>query len=212
MLAGPGSWIPLFVLTTLQGRWLQRHTCALLAEGTVQCWGDNRTYQLGNGTAASSLSPVTVKAIAGATAITAGGWAHTCALLSTGTVKCWGNNETAQLGAGTTSVYAEPVTVTGISTAVAVAAGVAHTCAVLSDGTVKCWGRGIGTPGAWNSSAPTPVAGVSTATAVTAGRNHSCALLREGGVVCLGSNIFGLLGNKNFTGAYSYAAVDVVGF
>jgi alpha-tubulin suppressor-like RCC1 family protein len=53
---------------------------------------------------------------------------------------------------------------------------------------------------------------VSTATAVTTGRNHSCALLSDGTVVCWGSNIFGMLGNQNFSGTASYVPVDVVGF
>ena len=187
------------------------HTCALLADGTVQCWGDNSTYQLGNGTTAESRRPVTVKGVSGAIAITAGSWAHTCALLSTGTAQCWGLNGDAQLGAGDTRDYAEPVSVMGIANAVAVAAGVAHTCAALSDGTATCWGLGFGTPKAWNSRAPLPVKGVSTATAVTTGRNHSCALLSDGTVVCWGSNIFGMLGNQSFSGTASYVPVEVVG-
>ena len=68
------------------------------------------------------------------------GYAHTVALLSDGTVKTWGANDYGQLGDGTTTGRYTPVTVSGITNAVAVAAGEDHTVALLSDGTVKAWG------------------------------------------------------------------------
>lgn len=187
------------------------HSCALLLDGSIQCWGNNEFGQLGSVSAAYSPTPVTVKEISDAIAITSGGCAHTCALFSNGTMKCWGNNKYAQLGTGNSDVYSKPVTVIHISKAIAAAAGVGHTCAVLSDGSVKCWGQGLGVPTAWDSIVPLPVAGIRTAIAVTAGRNHSCALLREGRVVCWGSNVFGMLGNQNFKYLHSYFPVEVDG-
>ena len=126
------------------------HTCAVLSDGTVKCWGDNSYGQLGDGTQTQRSTPVTVFGISTATAIAAGFY-HTCAVLSDGTVKCWGANWYGQLGDGTTTERHTPVTVFGISTATAVAAGGYHTCALLSDSTIKCWGfnfwgqLGIGT-------------------------------------------------------------------
>ena len=73
-------------------------TCALLSDGTVQCWGSNTYGELGNGTTTTSTTAVTVSGLEGpATAITAGAY-HTCALMADGSVRCWGQNQYYQLG------------------------------------------------------------------------------------------------------------------
>ncbi len=78
-----------------------QHACALMNDGTVQCWGDNRYGRLGNGTATDNCcSRGTVLGIATATALSAGE-AQSCALLHGGTVQCWGDNSLGQLGSGT---------------------------------------------------------------------------------------------------------------
>ena len=115
------------------------HTCALLANGAVRCWGQNWFGQLGDGTTTNRTTPATVSGLSGATAVTAGGY-HTCARLTDGTVRCWGWNYFGQLGDGTTTRRSTPATVSGLSGATAVTAGGYHTCALLGDGTVRCWG------------------------------------------------------------------------
>lgn len=120
------------------------HSCALLAGGAVQCWGDNRYGQLGNGSDARSFTtPVFATGISSAIAVTAGG-EHSCAMLRNGFVRCWGSNVAGQLGnvvpgdGSTTSVRAR-----GIRAPVRLAAGEAHNCALLADGAMRCWGWGL---------------------------------------------------------------------
>ncbi|OGP17950.1 MAG: hypothetical protein A2V21_306990 [Deltaproteobacteria bacterium GWC2_55_46] len=190
------------------------HTCARV-DGTVECWGENSSGQLGDGSEIGSLNPVAVSGILTASRISAGG-SHTCALLADGTVKCWGENSNGQLGDGTTARSATPVTVTGLTGATSISAGGSHTCAVLSDGTVKCWGRNVfGTLGNGsnaNSSLPVTVSGINTATAVSAGGSHTCALLADSTAVCWGSSSVDQLGNEDtITGAASNIPVAVTG-
>ena len=116
------------------------HTCALLADATVRCWGYNYAVgELGDGTTNQSLSPVAVSGLSGASALAAGIY-HTCALLADTTVRCWGYNHYGGLGDGTTMERLSPVAVTGLSGVSALATGAWHTCALLADATVRCWG------------------------------------------------------------------------
>ncbi len=186
------------------------HTCARLANGTVQCWGDNSKGQLGNGTYRFSETPVMVSGIDDAVALTAGA-RHTCALLAGGSLKCWGDNNYGQVGGGSAGRFT-PVTVAGVADAISVAAGEQHTCAALGSGEVRCWGDnyfgelGNGGPGGVYNS-PVAVVGIATATAVTGGGDHSCASLADGSVKCWGWNISGQFGDGSTTTARTPVAV-----
>jgi alpha-tubulin suppressor-like RCC1 family protein len=74
--------------------------CAVLSDGTVDCWGDNTFGELGNGSTVNSPSPVPVTGLAGVTSVSFGTHYTACAVLSGGNVKCWGDNEFGQLGNG----------------------------------------------------------------------------------------------------------------
>ena len=118
------------------------HSCALLGDGSMRCWGANSWGQLGNGTQTQSSVPVAVTGISTGVAVGADG-VHTCAVLADETMRCWGRNSDGQLGDGTTTESSIPVQVTGLDTATDVVAGRTHTCGLLADGTVACWGANV---------------------------------------------------------------------
>ena len=190
------------------------HTCALLGDGTVQCWGVGDSGQRGDGTFNNiSTVPVAVVGLSNAVAVAARGY-HSCALLlGDGTVWCWGRNVDGQLGNGTRAPVdcspgscgsSTPVRVGGITGAAAVIAGGYHTCALFGDGTAQCWGRNddgqLGDGTFTTSSTPVPVGGLTGAGAVTGGFYHTCALLGDGTVQCWGRNAEGQLGDGSSIG------------
>ncbi|HEY5471816.1 MAG TPA: hypothetical protein VIK32_01350, partial [Candidatus Limnocylindrales bacterium] len=116
------------------------NTCTLVPAGVVKCWGDNANGKLGSGLMSPSLSsvPVTVSGIVFAVAVSTG-FDHSCALLSGGTVRCWGRNNSGDVG-GSKGSNPVPINVNGIR-AIAISAGYRHSCAVLAGGKVACWGN-----------------------------------------------------------------------
>jgi alpha-tubulin suppressor-like RCC1 family protein len=196
------------------------HTCMLTAEGGVKCWGFNGNGQVGDNTSGTDrYVPVDVTGLTSGVAVVVTGRNHSCALLDTGGVQCWGANSEGQLGNNTTTPSSVPVDVcansscsASLNNIVAIAAGEYHTCAVLDSGGVRCWGDNtsgqLGNNSTTDSSTPVNVGGLTNASAVTAGQFHTCALTDSGGVQCWGYNVDGQLGD-NGSNWQSLTPVDV---
>src|SRR5574340_31817 len=192
------------------------HTCALTASGGVMCWGSNSGGKLGDGTITDRTNPVNVIDLSSGVSAISSGNSHTCALTSSGGVKCWGSNYYGQVGDGTSYYFRyTPVDVSGLTSGVsAVVTGYDYSCALTTAGGVKCWGYNeygqLGDGTTTNRFAPIDVVGLtSDVSAVSVGDNHTCALTSSGGVKCWGANWSGELGNGTSTN--SLIPVDVSG-
>lgn len=176
-----------------------RHACAAEMDGTVVCWGDSTWGEAGP--IGPVLTPSVVPGAGTATAL-ATGLDHSCSVVS-GSVLCWGRNESGQLGLDPATVPSTtmPSAVPGLTNATAVALGRDFTCALTSTSEVYCWGNNasgqLGSVGSTGTPTPRLVTGISDATALSAaaGGSHACALRAGGRVSCWGANASGQLGD-----------------
>lgn len=175
------------VITVSAGR---EHACAVTSTGGVKCWGSNSSGQLGSvAVTTTTATPVDVTGLTTTAAAVAAGHIFSCALLTTGSVQCWGSTA---LGDGVSTTSKVPVTVSGLTNAVAIAAGYSHACALLSTGDVKCWGtnssKQLGAiTTATTALAPIAVPGLTGVAAIATGRYNTCAAIASGAVKCWGS-------------------------
>ena len=192
------------------------HSCAISVLGDAWCWGDVADGRLGITQELNVLIP-TARASLGRTAseVAAGG-AHTCALLTNGSVTCFGYNDTGQLGQTPTqpaSSNAIPTVVTLAATATHISAGKQFTCALLSTAVVHCFGdNASGQLGSDSFGAaretPGAVSGLTgTVVDVVAGTGHACAVMSTGQVRCWGLNDQGQLGIRSKINASSATAI-----
>jgi alpha-tubulin suppressor-like RCC1 family protein len=191
--------------------------CAWLASGGARCWGSDENGQLGGGVDPSGIDPVTFGDVpvpvvgldAPVSDIVGGPGGAYCALLTSGSVSCWGSDAYGELGAGidptgTNAAYSDvAVPVTGIDATSLVAGAGSTFCAVLVSGGVDCWG---GNPDGELGAGQTPIAepysdrpvttGISGAVRVSSmgGFPGFCAQLTGGSVDCWGANNLGQVG------------------
>ena len=198
------------------------HTCARRNDGTVWCWGENAYGQLGNNSTTDSSTPVEVRGVGGTgyltgvTEIDADGQ-FTCALINDGTVRCWGHDQSGQLGIGSinNNAIGTPQTVVGVGghgtlgNVTHITVGANHACALISGGGVDCWGLNdhgqLGDGSTTDRSAPVQVRGVggtgylAGVTQISGGRMHVCVLSSDSTVYCWGRNETGELGDGTTT-------------
>ncbi|MBS3163234.1 hypothetical protein J4427_00915 [Candidatus Woesearchaeota archaeon] len=177
------------------------HSCALLSNDKVKCWGRNSYGQLGDGSTTNNYVPI-YTLIDNVTQINAGS-VHTCAVLGDGSAKCWGNNVNGKLGDGSATNSPTPVLVSGINNAIKIDAGISHSCVVLNDSRVKCWGVNtygqLGDGSTTNRPTPVLVSGINNAMDISVSGSSTCALLNDSTVKCWGSNGYGQLGDGSAT-------------
>jgi alpha-tubulin suppressor-like RCC1 family protein len=177
--------------------------CAVLADTSVACWGDNSGGELGNDTTdatpTNSATPVAVAGLTGVSSVAAGNFTA-CAVTTGGSVYCWGGGLFGQLANMPTMGSPTPVQIPGVTAATSVAIGYTSACAVAGGG-VQCWGTGLagqlgnGSP-TGSDVAPGPVTGLTSGVvSVTMTNETACALTAAGGVQCWGYNMFGMVGD-----------------
>ena len=195
----------------------EKHTCALLDGGDVRCWGSNGWGQLGYpfvvdvGIVDEPASRPPVELGGPAVQLAAGGL-HTCALMASGQMRCWGNNYYGQLGNMNTEIKAgfiePPASEWGLvkmlqpgDTVVQMRLGMNLTCVLLAGGGVRCWGNHIYlgyqeaiSYGAVADATPPLVDVGGAVRELVAGRSATCGLLGGGVVRCWGTSAFGQLG------------------
>ena len=188
-------------LTVSSASW---HTCAVRQGGAISCWGGlNWNGELGNGQSGGTTVmalPVDVLSVSDAIAV-ASGSNHTCAVLQSGNVHCWGGNFQGQLGISPDGQLfsAVPLEVQGIDDAIDLTAGSGHVCALSSSG-AYCWGANFhGQLGHGADSGisfeKVQVQGIEDAIDVSSGIRHTCATHATGEVSCWGESWKGARGD-----------------
>lgn len=201
--------------------WADQDACVLLEGGVVRCWGDNEFGQVGVGNTmdigdTQQTLPVPAIDVGGVAVDIWAGRQSTCALLENNDLRCWGLNDSGQLGVGhTNNIGDEPGEMPPASTPIPnnVIMGTSGTrvnCVLTQAGTVHCWGesaygqQGNG-DGVLNEDLgdepgelPTPAVNLgSDAEYIEAGHNHVCAINEYGQLKCWGNGGHGKLGNEN---------------
>lgn len=186
------------------------HACALRKDATVLCWGHNHRGQLGsqsgsrcqeNGTGPQtpcSATPLPVAGLADVTHVAAGS-NHSCALLKSGAVHCWGDNLFQQLGGRPRQSSLPAAPVPGLHDVTKIALGDQHSCALIGAGEVYCWGGNthgqLGDGSSVDRALPVKISLPRKAVAIELGYGQTCAVLSDGTVYCWGGNLYGQLGD-----------------
>lgn len=183
-----------------------QHTCALLSDRTVTCWGGSNTVAHRGDESRPINEPIPVPGLTNVTSIAAGG-SRTCAVRGDGSVGCWSHNSLSfsnGLGVMPATRYTAIETVPGLEDAKSVTVSSSHACALRRDDTVVCWGSNgsgqLGDGTTVDRIVPVSVNGLRDVTTIAAGSVHTCARRTDGGIWCWGDASFGQLGDSADTG------------
>ncbi len=193
------------------------HTCALLDTGEGYCWGLNTSGQLGDGLndfQFINYTPQKVHGLSNKIKQITLGQSHTCALLETGDIYCWGLNQNGQLGSEvnyeTTQPIDTPLKIESLGDkAYQISTGTSHTCALLNNGNIECWGKNescqLGSMTDSKSSYRPLKFTLNNGVIkkLSLGQKHSCAVTLTGKILCWGDNSYAQFGNMT-TGNISY--------
>jgi alpha-tubulin suppressor-like RCC1 family protein len=175
----------------------QKHVCAKTRRGSVFCWGDNTVGQLGLGDQSPHDTPTEIVELGSAVRKLVAGTNHTCALLSSGTVSCWGKSEYGTLGSATTMMFAKPTSLPALGASViGLYAAQNQLCAQSQDGSLSCLGTVFLDNEHSTTRTPMKVVGLPVElSALTIGPTDACAVTRSGELWC-----WGALLRRNYTG------------
>lgn len=185
-----------------------QHACALIQDGSVTCWGGNQYGQSGQVISSTvAQPPTTVPDLTNVVEIDAG-MNSTCVRRSDATMRCFGVNDSGQLGNGTLGTPSATPVSPGLNGVLDISVGYNHVCAIVQSGAdevVRCWGndqqRKLGGATAGTAVTPKPAAAAITdAVQVSADVNNTCVVRATGAVVCWGANFAGQLGIGSVTG------------
>lgn len=171
-------------------------SCALKNDGSLYCWGTIVPGEIGSNSASVLLTPALVTGLNNSVFDFEATGRIRCAIMTNGTLKCWGNNLTGSLGTGDTVDRAIPTDVLGLVGGVKNVSVNGITCAITNLDEIYCWGDTVINRSGIASLVPRRVLGVSEPLKqISAGGSHACALTINGSVYCWGNNINGQLGD-----------------
>jgi len=192
------------------------HTCVILSNQSLWCWGGNTDFQLGAGILnAATRTPQPVSGLGSGVSAVAAGSAFTCAIAN-GQIYCWGANGNGQLGIGSTDTQELPQSISLPGAApTTLATGASHTCVVNASGDLFCWGGSfngqLGLSTTEDQLSPSQVASIDSIQQIYAGAIHTCAIKLDGTLWCWGSNFHGQLGNGTTVDSWEPSQVSSMG-
>jgi len=189
-------------------------SCAVAQRAEVRCWGLDYQGQLGDGRTLTIGGPTTaVPEVTGAVGLSTGR-SHACAVAADGQVRCWGANDSGQLGDGSRTTRLVPARTKGAADTVALSAGAGFSCALSVRGTVGCWGLNsvgqLGTGDRVDRTEPVAVTGLDRVTAIDSQLATTCAVRDDGSVWCWGAQVDAPLGRPPTIRPPTAAPIDGV--
>ncbi len=177
------------------------HSCGIQTDGSLWCWGNNESGQIGDGTNENRNLPAKIMPGSKWKKVSAGS-DHSCGIQADGSLWCWGNNRFATLGDGTLTDREAPTLIDKNNEWVTISAGNYVTCGITKEGKLWCWGYGhwgLFSPRQSYATHPKevipPKKNLGTWLNVALKKDHICAISSKNHLFCWGLNSSGQIGN-----------------